>query len=144
MATTLTDKQQLFCIEYVKCHNATLAATNAGYSCPHVQGSRLMTNVRIREEIKKLDDNKVNDLRIWFKEVAEEKIHQNELIVNAILSKVFGDNPDEIKTITLDKDTIRALSKVIDVNNNTLDRAGYKPSENINLKTDQKLEDWFK
>ncbi|MFL0361432.1 terminase small subunit [Pseudobacillus sp. 179-B 2D1 NHS] len=49
----LTDKQQLFCIYYVKSFNATQSAIKAGYSpdTAHVQGSRLLKNVKIAEKI---------------------------------------------------------------------------------------------
>lgn len=50
----LTDRQRLFCIYYVKSFNATMAAIKAGYSpdTAHVQGSRLLRNVKVAEEIK--------------------------------------------------------------------------------------------
>jgi phage terminase small subunit len=62
----LTDKQRLFCIYYVKCFNATQAAIKAGYSADtaHVQGSRLLTNVKVSEEIKRLKSNMANALFI--------------------------------------------------------------------------------
>ncbi|ALA55049.1 terminase small subunit [Shouchella clausii] len=55
-AEGLTDKQRLFCIYYIKSFNATMAAIKAGYSpdTAHVQGSRLLKNVKVAEEIRKL------------------------------------------------------------------------------------------
>lgn len=52
----LTDKQRLFCIYYVKSFNATQAAIKAGYSTDsaHVQGSRLIRNAKVAEEISRL------------------------------------------------------------------------------------------
>lgn len=52
----LTDKQRLFCIYYIKSFNATQSAIKAGYSedTAHVQGPRLLGNVRVREEIQKV------------------------------------------------------------------------------------------
>jgi phage terminase small subunit len=52
----LTDKQRFFCIYYVKSFNATQAAIKAGYSpdTAHVQGPRLLGNVRVAEEIKRI------------------------------------------------------------------------------------------
>lgn len=52
----LTDKQRLFCIYYIKSFNATMSAIKAGYSrhSAHVQGPRLLGNVRVAEEIRRL------------------------------------------------------------------------------------------
>lgn len=51
----LTDKQQMFCEEYLIDLNATQAAIRAGYSTKtaNEQASRLLTNVNIREYIDK-------------------------------------------------------------------------------------------
>jgi phage terminase small subunit len=52
----LTDRQRLFCIYYVKSFNATQSAIKAGYSAhtAHVQGSRLLGNAKVSEEIKRI------------------------------------------------------------------------------------------
>lgn len=52
----LTDRQRLFCIYYIKSFNATMAAIKAGYApdSAHVQGSRLLRNDKVAEEIRKL------------------------------------------------------------------------------------------
>ena len=52
----LTDKQRLFCAEYLKDLNKTQAAIRAGYSKRTAQqaGSRLLLNVVIDERVKKL------------------------------------------------------------------------------------------
>lgn len=59
----LSDKQRLFCCLYVKCFNATKAYQKA-YGCSYetalVAGSRLLGNVRIKEEIQKLKQNRLN------------------------------------------------------------------------------------
>lgn len=61
--TELTDKQQLFCIYYIRCFNATKAYQKA-YECDYttavVAGPRLLGNVRIKEEILKLKQEKLN------------------------------------------------------------------------------------
>lgn len=48
----LTDKQRLFVEEYLKCWNATEAATLAEYAHPNKQGPRLLVNVGIRAAIE--------------------------------------------------------------------------------------------
>lgn len=52
----LTDKQRLFCMYYVKTFNQTVAAIKAGYTrdSAHVQGSRLLRNDKVVDEIKRL------------------------------------------------------------------------------------------
>ena len=52
----LTEKQRLFCLYYVKCFNATLAAIKAGYAkdSAHVQGCVLLKHPKVREEISRL------------------------------------------------------------------------------------------
>lgn len=59
----LTDKQRLFCCLYIKCFNATKAyqkAYGSSYETALVAGSRLLGNVRIKEEIQKLKQNRLN------------------------------------------------------------------------------------
>ncbi len=53
---TLTAKQDNFCREYLVDLNATAAARRAGYSekTAHVQGPRLLANVRVAERIEEL------------------------------------------------------------------------------------------
>ena len=60
----LTDKQKLFCIHYVKTFNATQSAIKAGYSADtaHVQGSRLLSNVKVQEYIRELKANMTDTL----------------------------------------------------------------------------------
>lgn len=59
----LTDKQRLFCIYQIKYFNATKAYKKA-YGCSYetalVAGPRLLGNVRVQEEIKKLKQAKLN------------------------------------------------------------------------------------
>lgn len=52
----LNDRQELFCLEYIKDGNATQAAIRAGYSEKQANsnGARLYANVRIRERIDEL------------------------------------------------------------------------------------------
>ena len=55
--TELDDRQKLFCIYFVNTFNATSAyqkAYGCTYSAAAAAGSRLLTNVKVREEIKRL------------------------------------------------------------------------------------------
>lgn len=59
----LTDKQRLFCLYYVRCFNATKAYQKA-YGCSYetamVNGSELLRNTKIRNEIYRLKQNRMN------------------------------------------------------------------------------------
>ena len=61
--TDMTDKQQLFCIHYIRCFNATKAYQKA-YGCDYatalVNGSRILRNARIKEEILRLKQERLN------------------------------------------------------------------------------------
>ena len=61
--TDLTDKQQLFCVYYVRCFNATKAYRKA-YGCDEytarVNGSRMLTFANIRDEIFRLKQERLN------------------------------------------------------------------------------------
>lgn len=59
----LTDKQRLFCIYYMKCFNATKAYQKA-YECSYgtamVEGSKCLRKPKVKEEIYKLKQNRLN------------------------------------------------------------------------------------
>ena len=59
----LTDKQRLFCLYYVKCFNATKAYKKA-YGCSYetamTEGSKTLRNPKIKEEIIRLKQNRLN------------------------------------------------------------------------------------
>lgn len=61
--TELTDKQRLFCIYYIRCFNATKAYQKA-YGCDYVSamqnGSRLLRNDKVKREILKLKQERLN------------------------------------------------------------------------------------
>lgn len=59
----LTDKQRLFCLQYIRCFNATKAyqkAYGVDYSTAASIGYRLLENVGVREEIARLKQNRLN------------------------------------------------------------------------------------
>ncbi|MGK4043745.1 terminase small subunit [Heyndrickxia oleronia] len=72
----LTEKQRLFCLYYVRSFNATQSAIKAGYSpaTAHVQGPRLLGNVRVREEIKRIKQCMTNELFIEAMDVLNKYI----------------------------------------------------------------------
>lgn len=61
--TDLTDKQQLFCVYYIRCFNATKAyqkAYGCGYTTAVTNGPALLGNTRIKEEILRLKQDRLN------------------------------------------------------------------------------------
>ena len=73
----LTDKQKLFCIYYIKYFNATKAYQKA-YECEYttamVNGSRLLRNAKISEEIDRLKAEQANELKIDVRDVLQKYI----------------------------------------------------------------------
>lgn len=59
----LTDKQRLFCVYYIRCFNATKAYQKA-YDCSYENamqnGSRMLRNDKVKEEIMKLKQERLN------------------------------------------------------------------------------------
>ncbi len=59
----LTDKQRLFCLQYVRCFNATKAyqkAYGCGYDVANAEGYKLLVNPCIIHEIQLLKQNRLN------------------------------------------------------------------------------------
>ena len=61
--TDLTDKQQLFCVYYIRCFNATKAYQKA-YGCDYTtamsEGSKCLRNPKIKDEIFRLKQERLN------------------------------------------------------------------------------------
>ena len=61
--TDLTDKQQLFCIYYIRCFNATKAyqkAYGSDYTTAMVNGHQLLRNTKVKDEILRLKQERLN------------------------------------------------------------------------------------
>lgn len=61
--TDLTDKQRLFCLYYIRCFNATKAykkAYGCSYEVANSEGYKLLVNPCVKEEIKRLKQNRLN------------------------------------------------------------------------------------
>ena len=80
----LTDKQRLFCLYYIRCFNATKAYQKA-YECSYetalTNGSALLGNTRIKSEILRLKQNRLNremldeaDVFQWYLDIARADI----------------------------------------------------------------------
>jgi phage terminase small subunit len=85
----LTDKQQLFCLYYVKCFNATKAyqkAYGCSYEAAAVNGSNLLKNTKIKAEILNLKQNRFN----------RELLHEDD-IFQKYMDIAFADITDYVE-----------------------------------------------
>lgn len=87
--TELTDKQRHFCLYYVRCFNATKAYQKA-YECSYEnamsEGSKSLRNPKIKEEIQRLKQNRLNRELL-----SEEDIFQKYMDI------AFADITDYVK-----------------------------------------------
>ena len=106
----LTDRQRLFCVLYIKCFNATKAYQKA-YGCSYetalTNGPALLGNTRIKGEIKKMKQNRLNremldehDIFQRYMDIAFADITdflefgQEEVQVMAMYGPVFVKDPE--------------------------------------------------
>ncbi len=112
----LTEQKKLFIKEYLKlrCKNATQAAINAGYSAKSAsaQASQLLKNSEVAEYLKEQKYEMAQELRQTF--------ILDALEAEKAMYRILIDPEAE------DKDII-AVAK------DFLDRAGFKPSDNVNI-----------
>jgi phage terminase small subunit len=73
---TLTERQRLFCLYYIKSFNATTSAIKAGYAkdAAHVGGSRLIRNTKVAAEIRRLKGKIADELFIDAMDVLQRYI----------------------------------------------------------------------
>lgn len=97
----LTDKQRLFCLHYIKCFNATKAYQKAyGCSCETamVAGPRMLGNVRVRNEITNLKQN-----RYQREFLSEADIFQKYMdVAFADITDFLGFGTEEVPVMALD------------------------------------------
>lgn len=104
----LTDKQQRFCDEYQVSFNATQAAIRAGYSkkTANEQGSRLLANVSIQQELQKKKDRVAKKL-----EITQEMVLEGYRKLAFYDARKFYDDKGNLKDVVdLDDETAFALS----------------------------------
>ena len=109
----LRPQQMIFVTEFIKNGgNATQAAISAGYSekTAHVQGSRMLKDVKVQQYLNKTEQNLNKDLRQLF---AEDAVKAYKVMLEIMQS------PD-----AMDKDRLVAARDL-------LDRAGYKPIDRV-------------
>lgn len=98
--TKLTDKQELFCLEYLKDLNATQAAIRAGYSqkTANEQGSRLLVNVSIQKRISQLKEQRNKRIEVDIDYMTKTLLNWIESDITQTLSLTA----DEIKKLPLE------------------------------------------
>jgi len=84
----LNDRQELFCLEFIKDLNATQAAIRAGYSERAAQqsSSRLMLNDVVKARISDLQKNRKEELKIDSKYVLQRLYEIDQMDVLDILN----------------------------------------------------------
>jgi phage terminase small subunit len=126
---TANEQQKLFVDEYLKLRkkNQTQAAINAGYSPKTAasQSSQLLKNPKVIKYLEEREKLLESELR--------QEFMFDALEARKVMYEILK-NPE-----SADKDRLAAAKDL-------LDRAGFKPTENtnVNLTTNQKLEDFFK
>lgn len=122
----LRPQMMIFVTEYLRNgNNATQAAIAAGYSekTAASQGSRLLKSVEIQQYLNKTEQNLNKDLRVMFAEDAVKAY--------SVMIEIMND------PLTPPKDRLVAARDL-------LDRAGYKPVEQIKADvTTTKLEEFY-
>ena len=107
--TKITNKQLKFVTEYLKDFNATQAAIRTGYSKngAEVQGSRLLSNVNVQQEVQKIQDEAANEALVTtkyivegLKEVAERCLTRKAVMVFDRAEKGYIQKTEECKDQT--------------------------------------------
>lgn len=118
--SNLTDKQQLFCLYYIRCFNATKAYQKA-YACSYenamVEGCKLLRNPKVKKQISQLKINKLNRellneidifqkyIDIAFADITDFVIFNNEKIE-------FTDDQGNQRTATISHVNVKNDSEV--------------------------------
>lgn len=112
----MTEKQKKFIMEYAKCANATESALKAGYSkkTAYSIGQRLLKNVEIKQELKKLTNEYKKSSIADIQEMQEKLtdiIRQNasEEIVLAVSQGRYAEVVHDTKKAGL-HDVVNAIS----------------------------------
>lgn len=121
----LTEKQKLFCNEYLIDLNATQSAVRAGYSkkSAYSQGQRLLKNVEVREYIQKIMSDKQSGLIASQDEVLETltavmRRQQKEQVVTSERNRrsYFDEEGRKVTEDTKVSVTVEIDTKISDVN----------------------------
>lgn len=113
--TSLTAKQQLFCLHYGKSFNATKSYQKA-YECDYITactcGSRLLDNVKIRDEIMKIKEQRYSQAMLKPSDIFQK-----------YMDIAFADMTDYITWIARDVETDNGIE--------TINNMSFVPSDQI-------------
>lgn len=112
----LTDQQRKFAELYFSLNNGTKAAIEAGYApaAAHVQASRLLKNDKVRDYIEEMHKEQRERVHARLRNMAVEAAE-----------KMFE------LALTAESENVRATAL-----KDVLDRAGYKPTDKVEQKSD--------
>jgi len=146
----LTDKQQLFVYEYLKCFNATRAAIAAGYSekSAHVQGCRLLKNANVSRALESFMDEHAMS--------ASEVIYHLTQIARGDMDELIDHNGnlDMVEARSLGKTNLikKVRQRSITTEQSDIHEAEIEPYDRLkaleilakyrNLTTTTRIEDW--
>ena len=104
----LTDKQRLFCIYYIRCFNATKSYQKA-YACSYnnamVEGSKLLRNPKVKKEIMRLKQDRLN--REFF---SEEDVFQKYMDIAFADITDYVEFGNEQMEVTLDNGETKEIT----------------------------------
>ena len=100
---SLTKKQQTFVDSYDG--NASKAAEIAGYSCPGVEGNRLLKNAKVARAIREKERNQINPhiksrvqrQKFWSDMMDSAKDNKSKLKASELLARSEGDFLDRVE-----------------------------------------------
>lgn len=127
----LNEKQKKFCQYYVELGNACEAATKAGYSKKTVgaQSSRLLKDVRIRQEIRRLG-----------KPQEERRIATAQEVMEFFTRMMNGEIADQFGLDATNGDKIKAAQELakrtVDIENRTSGKADARVEISLDWKRD--------
>ena len=121
----LSEKQKLFCLEYIKDNNATQAAIRAGYSkkTAYAIGSENLKKLEVQEYLKKIMESKDSELIASGDEVLqtltrilrrEEKEHI--VITCKVKKSYFDENGKKVIEESEEPQVVEIPTKIFDVN----------------------------
>lgn len=114
----LNVRQDMFCLEYAKCGNATEAAKKAGYAekTAYSQGQRLLKNVEVKNRLQELaalaEDAKIADIKEMQQKLTSIIRQETTEEVPMVVSNGDWSEIQTINKTSSIKDIISAIDKL--------------------------------
>ncbi|MBD3756380.1 MAG: terminase small subunit [Gammaproteobacteria bacterium] len=136
----MTPKQQRFVDEYLIDLNATQAAIRAGYSerTAEVQGSRLLSNVKVKDAVRKAKSVRAEEAKIdaqWVLKQAVEmhKMATGEKPVHVVVRESNEDGMTATRSVQMHKTDLSAVGKALELIGKHVVVAAFENGSNINV-----------